>query len=497
MARRQSKQRTDTRTFRPQPGPQEQFLACDADIAFYGGAAGGGKTYGILLDALRHAKDDPRFGATIFRRQGVDLMQEGGVWDESEGIFPWFGATGSRHSRLWRFPSGARIKMAHLEHDKTRFRYQGAQIRYIAFEELTQFTEKQFWYMVSRNRAPRGGRCYIRATMNPDPDSFVRRMIDWWIGKDGYAIAARSGVVRWFIRYRDKLEWDDTPQELRRRFGRNVRPRSFTFISANVFDNPILLANNPDYLAALESMSLVEREQLLKGNWDIRASAGTMFRREWFGAPLDVAPAGAEVVRAIRYWDRAASQAKKNSTASWTAGVKVLQVRGRVGSTFIVADVRRFQGRPAAVERSIVTTATQDGQQVEVGIEQDPGQAGVAEASYYTRALAGWPVRAITVGANKERRAVPASAQAEAHNIGYVRGAWNDEFFLELENFPDGLNNDQVDGLSGAIGQMLEGSRFAVQGVDRDQATGDAQTDAPEQQTTGRKVFFSRGKVVV
>ena len=119
---------------RPQPGAQEAFLASEADIAFYGGAAGGGKTWALLLEPLRHA-GNPNFGAVVFRRNSVQVRNEGGLWDESAKLYPLVGATPQESTLQWRFPSGAKLKFAHLEHEKTKLDWQGSQIPLIGFDE--------------------------------------------------------------------------------------------------------------------------------------------------------------------------------------------------------------------------------------------------------------------------------------------------------------------------------------------------------------------------
>src|SRR6266496_2782010 len=96
---------TENIEIRPQPGPQEQFLSTTADIALYGGAAGGGKSFGLLLDPVRHFSNG-RFGAVIFRRNSVQVRNEGGLWDESQALFPLLNGHPREALLKWDFPSG-------------------------------------------------------------------------------------------------------------------------------------------------------------------------------------------------------------------------------------------------------------------------------------------------------------------------------------------------------------------------------------------------------
>jgi hypothetical protein len=99
---------------------------------------------------LRHY-DNPRFGAVIFRRTTTQVRNEGGLWDESMMLYGMLGAHPREVALEWSFPSGMRVKFSHLEHEKTVHDWQGSQIAMIGFDELTHFTEKQFFYMLSRN----------------------------------------------------------------------------------------------------------------------------------------------------------------------------------------------------------------------------------------------------------------------------------------------------------------------------------------------------------
>jgi len=113
--------------------------------------------------------------------------------------------------RPWSFLSGASVSFAHLEHDKIVLKWQGSQIPLICCDELTHFSAKQFWYMVSLNRYMSGVRPYTRTTCNPDADSWVAELISWWIDQDtGLPIPERADVLRWFVRIGDAIIWGDS-----------------------------------------------------------------------------------------------------------------------------------------------------------------------------------------------------------------------------------------------------------------------------------------------
>lgn len=455
-AKQKRTQERETVKIGPQPGPQEEFLGTAADIAIYGGAAGGGKSFGLLLEPLRHL-EVKNFGAVIFRRNATQVTIEGGLWDESEKLYLPLGSRPAKHRMSHKFPMNVRVRFAHLEHDKTVHDWQGSQIAYIGFDELTHFTARQFFYMMSRNRSTCGVRPYIRATTNPDPDSWVAQFIAWWIDQNegtpnyGQPIAERAGRLRWFIRVHNELIWADSKEELVKTYPRS-RPKSVTFIPAKVTDNKILLDKDPDYLANLEALPYVDRMRLLGGNWKVRAVAGNFFRRSWFKV-VEAAPKHATT--SIRYWDRAATEPSLESpTPDWTVGLKLTRDHKGV---FYVEHVERFQATSGKVQERIKSIGSQDGYECQIGLEQDPGSAGKSEANYLTVQLAGYDVRLYPATKAKEVRAKPASAQAEAGNICLVRGSWNETFLAELEAFPPEKgagNDDQVDGLSGAVNAM-------------------------------------------
>jgi len=191
----------------PQPGPQEAFLRSRCDITIYGGAAGGGKTWALLIEPLRHVAN-PDFGAVIFRRTNPQIMAQGGLWDESAKVYPLLGAAPNKTLALWRFPSGSKVKFAHLQHTQNMYDWMGSQIPMIGWDQLEHFTEEEFFYLLSRNRSTCGIRPYVRATCNPDASSWLAAFIGWWIDQTtGYPIPERAGQLRWFVRRNDELIW--------------------------------------------------------------------------------------------------------------------------------------------------------------------------------------------------------------------------------------------------------------------------------------------------
>jgi predicted phage terminase large subunit-like protein len=171
---------------------------------------------------------------------------------------------------------------------------------------------------------------------------------------------------------------------------------------------------------------------------------GGFFQKTWFETTR-AAPGKAKRVRA---WDRAASIAKKGTDPDWTVGLKL--VRDEHGC-FYIEDVVRFRGSSLDVQKAIRNTAEQDGKNVKIILEQDPGQAGKSEVEYLIRMMSGFSVKAVPIKKDKVTRASPVSAQAEAGNIKIVRGDWNHAFLEELCAFPNAKHDDTVDALSTAF----------------------------------------------
>ena len=435
-------------TLGPQKGPQEKFLKDDSDIVIYGGSAGGGKTFALLLDFLRHYHNSEA-GAVCFRRTSNQVRNEGGLWDSSKKIYGLLGAEPKEASLTWVFPKGGKLKFSHLEYNKNVLDWQGAQIPIIYFDELTHFTEKQFWYMLSRNRSVSGIKPYIRATTNPSANSWVKKLVQWYINDEGLPIPERSGVKRFFIRDDNKLVWSTSKKELEENYFGSI-PKSFTFIPAKLDDNKILTKMDPSYLANLKALSKVERLQLLDGNWNIEESAGLYFKKEYF-EEVNAAP---KLITTVRCWDRAASEFKEGDKGDpdFTVGLKLGVDEN---NQFYILDIIRERYSALKVEKLILNTAKQDGPNCIVKGFQDPGGAGKNEIENFIRMLSGFQIEVEKINTDKVTSAKPSSAQAEAGNIKVLKSCRNKEdFYIECENFPDGKHDDIIDALTGAFNYL-------------------------------------------
>lgn len=434
---------------RPQPGPQEAFLSSPADIAIYGGAAGGGKSFGLLLDPLR-AANDAHFRGVIFRREMPRITNPGGLWDEATAMYGPLGASfrvAPQRRVIW--PAGASITFSHLQRDETVEHHKGAQYTWVAFDELTEFTERQFWYMLSRARSPKSSwRPWVRATTNPDAASWVRELLDWWIGDDGLAIPERSGVIRYVRRQDDALEWFDEPEP---------GTLSFTFIAATLDDNPALIKADPEYRTRLELLDRVEREKLLGGNWDASFRVGMFENHRVHVVPRHEVPDG---LRMIRYWDLADTEVSaKSPDPDFTAGVLgALHQDEADGETLYIFDVAHFRLSGAKKRARIRATAEADDAEyghVTQAIEQEGGATGSEVASdYQTTHLAGHAVILDRPQGDKVTRATRWLGLAERGRVVVVGDEagrppkWWSTYRPELESFPN-AKRDQIDGTSG------------------------------------------------
>lgn len=214
--------------------------------ALYGGAAGGGKSDALLMDALRYV-DVPGYSALLLRRTYGELTQADGLITRAE---EWLGGTDATYSvqdARWTFPSGATLAFGYLKTAIDHLRYQGGAYQFIGFDELTQFREQQYRYLLSRLRRPSG-----LADDNPLSRVPLRMRGATNPGGPGHGWVKR----RFIERLPDPEDPDDTPEAAAARI----------FIPARLEDNPHL--DQAAYRRSLAGLPRAERQQLLAGDWD-------------------------------------------------------------------------------------------------------------------------------------------------------------------------------------------------------------------------------------
>lgn len=468
----------------PMPGKSSQFYNSNVDLCIFGGAAGSGKSMSLLLDfAKPQYLRNPYYNAVIFRRTYQDITKAGGLWDESKRIYPLTGGIATQKPPTWRWEKGSSLAFAHLIHEDTVYEYQGAQINRIGFDELTHFSNPaMFWYMFTRARSMSGIKPAVRATCNPDADSWVAEFIQWyWNPETGYPIEERSGVVRYFLRRGDSdIQWASTKEELIDRYRDElelvcakskglVTPsdlvKSFTFIAASVYDNPKLLEANPSYLAELMAQHPVERERLLHGNWKIRYEAGTVFSGNWFKI-IDEMPS--VPMWSVRFWDLAATAKEvADADACYTVGLQIAQI----GTYFYIMDCIIEQRKAGDIEELLTETAEWDGDRVVVRWELEGASAGkMVEQSIRDAILERCPnhdAKACRPMGDKLTRALPAAKEAAAGRVFLLRGDWNDKFLNAVQKFDGGrkrtnpLVNDIVDAFSGGFNTVKDNFSYS------------------------------------
>jgi len=393
---------------------QTAFLLLNCLDAFYGGAAGGGKSDALLMAALQYV-DVPGYNALILRDTFKNL-------DDPEALMArsheWLNGTDARwrEGRRWEFPSGATLSFGYLDNPRAHLNYKSAAFQYVGIDEVVSIRERQALYLFSRMRKLKSlGNIPIRFRCASNPP------------------------------HKDELARGEWVKE------RYVNPKTRgnrVFIPAWMDDNPYI--DKDEYIKSLSQLDEVTRIQLEKGDWDIAAD-GFMFNREDFHivkeAPVDA--------YRVRYWDRAATERKKSVTENnqpcATAGCKMALAKD--GKIYI-EDMVRFQKNPLANEKIIKQVAVIDGISCHVYMEQEPGSSGVDTISTYRRLLGGFTFRGDRPTGSKITRAEPLSSQVEAGNVYLVEGPWIKDFIREATVFPSGKFKDQIDAASGAYNKL-------------------------------------------
>lgn len=407
--------------------------------------------------------NNPKFNTVIFRKNFTQIMNAGGLYDASNEIYRKYPGAYPRKTPQpqWYFPSGARVFFRQLERDDSIYGFQGAEICLLEFDELTHFSEKQFFYMLSRNRSTCGVRPYCRCSTNPDADSWVAKFIQWWWNPEtGYAIPERSGKIRYMARINEEIVWGSTPEEVVKHaeeadYDVTITKddiKSVSFVLSTIYDNQVLMKADPGYMANLKALSVVERERLLFGNWKIKPAAGLYFPRSSIPELLEDVPS--DVTKWVRGWDLAATDTDEGGDPAYTASVLIGKRRS---GKYVIADATNNRFKAEKVRAIVKQCAVSDKakhKRVRIRMSIDPGQAGKEQAASYVKMLAGFSVSTVRETGSKESRAEPFAAQWQAGNVEIVAGPWTEALLSQYESFPESKFKDMVDAGSNAFNEL-------------------------------------------
>ncbi len=283
-----------------QKGGQEDGLAIDADIKVFGGSRGGSKSFSSLMEALKDIHN-PDFHAVILRNEKDDLQS---LVTDSYKLFSQFGSYNkSQNDMTWNFNNGGWLKFSYYAgaYQDFKTRFQGRQYSYICIDEGTQCPYRKFKYLLTNNRNAAGIRNRFWITCNPDPESWVRKFIDWWVDEDGYIDAKRNGVIRYCFmdgNTPDSIYWGNSREEVYAQchgiIDRLWKPeyeklgysklemfiKSATFIRADVSENLKLISTDASYIANLAQQDEEQRMRDLDANWNWKAAGDDMVKAE-------------------------------------------------------------------------------------------------------------------------------------------------------------------------------------------------------------------------
>ncbi len=427
---------------------------------FYGGAAGGAKSDAILMAALQFVMV-PSYSALILRQNFAQLNKRGALISRSH---EWLGNTDAvwnGSEKKWTFPSGATLEFGHLENGmKSALNFSGSNYHFIAIDEVTDIGEDVYTFLMSRCRSLES-EDYIplrfRSASNPIGPGLG------WV-KRRFVIPVKDRTKGSIFRV-----FNEELGETEDRF----------FIPANLRDNPYL--NVAQYTRQLSRLDTVTRARLLKGDWDVQQS-GSVFDTSYLQTiTRSELP---DRLKRVRYWDLAGTDEKDNPSSSNTVGL-LYGVDSITGYDYVI-DVVKFKRNPTDVERTLIDVANKDGRNVEIHIEQEPGQSGKAQIHNFQNILHSHTVRGDLPGkrGSKEVRAKPIANKIGRKTVFVVEADWNEDFYSDLAGFPSKQAQDCVDALSGA--HAVSRKKDTVQSTNR--MTGARNTGKPTIMFRGKRI---------
>lgn len=436
--------------FSPCSEAQSQFLLSDAFFTLYGGAAFAGKSF-CLLGSILPLIEYPGTRAMVIRKTTKQLSGSGSLFDAAIHLYSKIDPKLKIKSRdlTLKFSTGAELQFTYLDKPADRQNIQGKEISALLLDEAQQLTADNVFYAMSRVRSTRVPYpLQVRATCNPDPDSFLFDFVKFSLDDQLVPIMKEDYPKRYYFRSPAGILWYDSLEEAESAHGKGNETgvKSFLFVPGTIYQNPVGLEQNKDYIATLKSLPTVERKRLLEGAW-VREQKSGYFKREWLKF-VDLPNMAAQ--KRVRSWDLAFSEVSDvTPDVDATAGVLVSK---DASSVYTIEDAIHVHKRVHEVEKLIFDTARLDGPETHITLPLDPGATAGAYCKDLARRLSeqGYYVRLIRPEKSKLKRFLPFASTAQAGYVQMVRGEWNTAMLDEMEamDFTNKTHDDFGDGIS-------------------------------------------------
>lgn len=309
-------------------------------------------------------------------------------------------------------------------------------------DEVQQLTKPMVVYIMSRLRSEAAEKSRMRMTCNPaGKGHWLTNWLEWYLLPGGLPDPERCGKIRYFTMHNSEMVWGDTEEEVLRQVP-GCQPLTFSFVSANVYDNPVLMKRQPEYVSWLEGQEREEKEALLYGNWYVTKQSEGYFKRKW--TPIVAEPEF--FGKRVRGFDLAGSiKDEVNKDPDYTA--TVLMSKSREGK-YCVEHVHRMRERFHTVEEYIMALSAEEPLDITYILPVDAGAAGKAYASSLQKRLAERGRVCVLFPHSTKSKLIrfrPFASVCQSGAVTIVSAEWNDWYFDELEQFVgDGKTHDDA-----------------------------------------------------
>lgn len=490
---------------KPQEGKQELAFSLlgKVDFMLWGGSRFGGKSELLSMIPLVFC-DDPNYRGIFFRREYKEITASNGLWDKAKNMYPLFNAKMKKSEMAWEWPNGAKQQYSHMFQEDDKESHRGSGNTCIGFDEIDQFSQSQVTFLMTCLRSEAKVDSFMVGTLNPSPDSWCLPLVEYYLDENGFPDQNKVGHIRHFIVKDNEIIFGDSEEYFQENYreclyvttpeGKEVyvRPKTFTFIFFNIFDNPLGIAANPSYLSELNNLPDHERNTQLYGNWYSKPKGESLWKREWVRGEegekvkrIDEIPEGCQ---SYRGWDKGYHEKVKGKHNDPTACSPQI-LKDPQGFYWLLGNYApstldreeldkkenlkvygRFRELAGARDKKIIAQAKHDGQDCFVVLAKDAG-AGMTDHKFTLTQFIEEGVRYIESHTphntpDKKLRDFQPFCQACSSGLVYiVEDTFPPEtlkkYYSELENFDpkirsnSSIRDDWVDSTSLAFNEAV------------------------------------------